>query len=217
MTRIFANLWVERDSQRIIMIGSKGSRLKEIGTTARGQIEPLVGTKVFLSLHVKVAKSGSATRSSSAASVSDDTSGGRRSPLRWVEVCAASVETTPRHELFERCRTPVRGFSVDSLAGLNSVSDPTFFRLRASLVVFYDRRRVRYSGRCGGGSRRPRSGSGAGWLGPIPLEPARAGAARAAAALVPRRRRARRRGGRLAAESREAWQAAAEWTQGAAR
>jgi GTP-binding protein Era len=56
MTRIFANVWVERDSQRIIMIGSKGSRLKEIGTTARAQIEPLVGTKVFLSLHVKVAK-----------------------------------------------------------------------------------------------------------------------------------------------------------------
>jgi len=56
MTRIFANLWVERDSQRIIMIGSKGSRLKEIGTVARAQIEPLVGTKVFLSLHVKVAK-----------------------------------------------------------------------------------------------------------------------------------------------------------------
>jgi GTP-binding protein Era len=56
MTRIFANVWVERDSQRIIMIGSKGSRLKEIGTVARAQIEPLVGTKVFLSLHVKVAK-----------------------------------------------------------------------------------------------------------------------------------------------------------------
>jgi GTP-binding protein Era len=56
MTRIFANVWVERDSQRIIMIGAKGSRLKQIGTTARAQIEPLVGTKVFLSLHVKVAK-----------------------------------------------------------------------------------------------------------------------------------------------------------------
>jgi GTP-binding protein Era len=56
MTRIFANVWVERDSQRIIMIGAKGARLKQIGTTARAQIEPLVGTKVFLSLHVKVAK-----------------------------------------------------------------------------------------------------------------------------------------------------------------
>ncbi|MGT2426810.1 GTPase Era [Amnibacterium kyonggiense] len=56
MTRIFANVWVERDSQRIIMIGSKGSRLKQVGTAARAQIEPLVGTKVFLALHVKVAK-----------------------------------------------------------------------------------------------------------------------------------------------------------------
>lgn len=56
MTRIFANLWVERDSQRIIMIGRKGARLKEIGTVARAEIEPLVGGKVFLSLHVKVAK-----------------------------------------------------------------------------------------------------------------------------------------------------------------
>ena len=56
ITRIFANLWVERDSQRIIMIGRKGARLKEIGTVARAEIEPLVGGKVFLSLHVKVAK-----------------------------------------------------------------------------------------------------------------------------------------------------------------
>ncbi|WP_375387851.1 GTPase Era [uncultured Amnibacterium sp.] len=56
MTRIFANVWVERDSQRIIMIGRKGARLKEVGTAARAQIEPLVGTKVFLALHVKVAK-----------------------------------------------------------------------------------------------------------------------------------------------------------------
>ncbi|GAA4744666.1 GTPase Era [Amnibacterium soli] len=56
MTRIYANVWVERDSQRIIMIGSKGSRLKQVGTAARAEIEPLVGTKVFLALHVKVAK-----------------------------------------------------------------------------------------------------------------------------------------------------------------
>lgn len=56
MTRIFANVWVERDSQRVIMIGRKGARLKEVGTAARAEIEPLVGTKVFLALHVKVAK-----------------------------------------------------------------------------------------------------------------------------------------------------------------
>jgi len=47
---------VERDSQRIIMIGRGGARLKQVGSTARAGIEPLVGEKVFLSLHVKVAK-----------------------------------------------------------------------------------------------------------------------------------------------------------------
>ncbi|HEY8319133.1 MAG TPA: GTPase Era [Amnibacterium sp.] len=56
LLRIYANVWVERDSQRIIMIGKGGSRLKQVGTTARADIEPLVGSKVYLSLHVKVAK-----------------------------------------------------------------------------------------------------------------------------------------------------------------
>jgi GTP-binding protein Era len=56
LVRIYANVWVERDSQRVIMIGRGGSRLKQVGSTARAGIEPLVGEKVFLSLHVKVAK-----------------------------------------------------------------------------------------------------------------------------------------------------------------
>ena len=56
LTRIFANVVVERDSQRIIMIGRGGSRLRDVGTRARAEIEPLVGGKVFLSLHVRVAK-----------------------------------------------------------------------------------------------------------------------------------------------------------------
>jgi GTP-binding protein Era len=56
LTRIYANVWVERDSQRIIMIGRGGSRLKQVGTAARAAIEPLIGGRVFLSLHVKVAK-----------------------------------------------------------------------------------------------------------------------------------------------------------------
>lgn len=53
---VFANLWVERDSQKGIIIGRKGSRLAEVGARARAQIEPLLGSRVFLSLHVKVAK-----------------------------------------------------------------------------------------------------------------------------------------------------------------
>lgn len=53
---IHANVYVERDSQKGIIIGPKGSRLRTIGTTARTQIEALLGTPVYLDLHVKVAK-----------------------------------------------------------------------------------------------------------------------------------------------------------------
>lgn len=51
-----AILYVERDSQKGIIIGRGGSRLKEVGTNARTQIERLLGTKVYLDLRVKVAK-----------------------------------------------------------------------------------------------------------------------------------------------------------------
>ncbi|MCW2726072.1 MAG: GTPase Era [Frankiales bacterium] len=53
---IYATLHVERDSQKAIVLGSKGSRLKGVGTTARRQIEVLLGTPVYLDLHVAVAK-----------------------------------------------------------------------------------------------------------------------------------------------------------------
>jgi len=53
---IEAVMFVERDSQKGIVIGVGGSRLREIGTTARSQIEALLGTKVYLDLRVKVAK-----------------------------------------------------------------------------------------------------------------------------------------------------------------
>ncbi|WP_292831984.1 GTPase Era [Microbacterium sp.] len=56
LTDIYANLVVERDSQKAIIIGHKGSRLRDVGARARAQIEPLVGTRVFLALHVRVAK-----------------------------------------------------------------------------------------------------------------------------------------------------------------
>ena len=56
LTDIYANLVGERDSQKAIIIGHKGSRLAAVGARARAQIEPLVGTKVFLKLHVRVAK-----------------------------------------------------------------------------------------------------------------------------------------------------------------
>lgn len=51
-----ALLYVERDSQKGIVIGKGGARLREVGTAARTQIEKLLGTKVYLELRVKVAK-----------------------------------------------------------------------------------------------------------------------------------------------------------------
>ena len=53
---IHANLYVERSSQKGIVIGHKGARLREVGTRARQQIEALLGTPVYLDLHVKIAK-----------------------------------------------------------------------------------------------------------------------------------------------------------------
>jgi GTP-binding protein Era len=56
MLDIYANLFVERDSQKGIIIGHKGERLADVGARARVEIETLVGKQVFLSLRVKVAK-----------------------------------------------------------------------------------------------------------------------------------------------------------------
>jgi GTPase len=56
LLEIYANLWVERDSQKGIVIGHRGARLQDVGARARGGIEALVGRQVFLSMRVKVAK-----------------------------------------------------------------------------------------------------------------------------------------------------------------
>ena len=56
LTKIYADVYVERQSQKAIVIGARGSRLKEVGTKARQAIEELLGTKVYLDLHVRVAK-----------------------------------------------------------------------------------------------------------------------------------------------------------------
>lgn len=56
ISNIIATIYVEKDSQKGIVIGKAGSKIKEIGEKARKEIENLVGNKVFLSLNVKVLK-----------------------------------------------------------------------------------------------------------------------------------------------------------------
>jgi len=56
MLDVHALLYVERPSQKAIIIGKGGARLKEVGTNARKQIEHILGTRIYLHLHVKVAK-----------------------------------------------------------------------------------------------------------------------------------------------------------------
>ncbi len=51
---IYAVLHVERTSQKQIVLGKNGERIKAVGTTARQQIEAMLGTSVYLDLHVKV-------------------------------------------------------------------------------------------------------------------------------------------------------------------
>jgi GTP-binding protein Era len=54
LTRISATIYCEREGQKGILIGKKGQMLKRIGTSARLQIERMLGAKVFLELYVKV-------------------------------------------------------------------------------------------------------------------------------------------------------------------
>lgn len=56
LTKIYANIYVERQSQKAIVIGAGGSRLRDVGTRARAGIEALLGRRVYLDLHVRVAK-----------------------------------------------------------------------------------------------------------------------------------------------------------------
>lgn len=56
MVDVHATVYVERQSQKAIVLGRGGSRMREVGTQSRAGIEKLLGTKVYLDLHVKVLK-----------------------------------------------------------------------------------------------------------------------------------------------------------------
>ena len=56
LLNIFANLWVERDSQKGIIIGKGGQKLKDIGQRARAEVEAFLGRRVHLAIQVKVSK-----------------------------------------------------------------------------------------------------------------------------------------------------------------
>jgi GTP-binding protein Era len=56
LMRIYADIYVERASQKAIVIGAQASRLRDVGTRARAEIEALLGMRVYLDLHVRVAK-----------------------------------------------------------------------------------------------------------------------------------------------------------------
>ncbi len=54
--KVFTDIYVERQSQKAIVIGNRGARLKDVGTRARKEIEELLGERIYLDLHVRVAK-----------------------------------------------------------------------------------------------------------------------------------------------------------------
>jgi GTPase len=56
LIRIYADIYVERASQKAIVIGAGASRLRDVGSKARAEIESLLGVQVYLDLHVRVAK-----------------------------------------------------------------------------------------------------------------------------------------------------------------
>jgi GTP-binding protein Era len=56
LTDVHAVMYVERSSQKAIVIGAKGARLKAVGSQARQQIEALLGTRIYLDLRIKIAK-----------------------------------------------------------------------------------------------------------------------------------------------------------------
>jgi GTP-binding protein Era len=56
LTDVHAQVWAETESQKGILVGAGGSKIKEIGTAARAELERELGGKIFLDLRVRVRK-----------------------------------------------------------------------------------------------------------------------------------------------------------------
>ena len=98
---VYATIYVERDSQKAIVIGHKGSRLATVGRKARAGIEPLLGSRVYLST-ARHGREGLATRPQ------------ETSHARVRRVTGSSTVGARRHD--RRCAVPVSFERFQSLA-----------------------------------------------------------------------------------------------------
>ena len=93
LTRIGATIYCERDSQKGILVGKGGQMLKKIGTSARIQIERMLGTKVFLELYVKAEPGWRDSRR-----FVDELDWRRQLEVRMLQQSPREDVPTPRHD-----------------------------------------------------------------------------------------------------------------------
>ena len=93
LTRIGATIYCERDSQKGILVGKGGQMLKKIGTSARIQIERMLGTKVFLELYVKAEPGWRDSRR-----FVDELDWRRQLEVRMLQQSPREGVPTPRHD-----------------------------------------------------------------------------------------------------------------------
>ena len=98
---IYASMVVERDSQKGIVIGHRGQRLRDVGTAARKQIADLVGMPVYLDLKVKVVKDWQRDPKSSTASDSEGTRAPTVPPSRSSHPARSRIPHRVRGPMFE--------------------------------------------------------------------------------------------------------------------
>src|SRR5262249_24459797 len=111
--RIFASIFVERDSQKAIVIGKGGQKLREIGTEARKALEAFFGRKIFLELHVKVKKNWRDDEETSR-TLGLGEGGEPRASARLTTCCRGFPQTRlpPNRCERRRCRAPFARLTI---------------------------------------------------------------------------------------------------------